>query len=310
MRNEAGRTLSSSTALGDAFIRAFHLQDCAEPVFADPVARSLLTDAEWARFTSSAQRSVRRIRPDLAEDPVRAVRYWITEMSVAAPHVLVRARYAEDVLRQEAADHPVQYILLGAGLDSFTLRRPEWALDVDVFEIDHPATQALKQERAGGLSGDAGRHLRRLAADLAERRLADVLAAAPRLDPAAPTVVAWCGVTYYLEDAAIEAVLRDLSAFFTGRLSVVLDYWHADYLAEDNQDSEVRSMFASVRRNGEPFISGFTPAGLAARAAAQGFAVADDAAAIDVAARLRDEGGASVRPHAIGRLAHLRKVPA
>ncbi len=69
-------------------------------------------------------------------------------------------------------------------------------------------------------------------------------------------------------------------------------------------------MFASVRRNDEPFVTGFTPARLAALAASRGYAVAEDLSAVDVVARIPGDDGARVRPHPIGRLARLRRAPA
>ncbi len=310
MKIEAGRVRASSTALGDAFIRAFHLEDSPCPVFSDTVADALLTDAERERFTAGAQKSVGRRRPDLAADPRAAVRYWIEEMSVAAPHVLLRARYTEDVLRWQAAQKQAQYVLLGAGLDSFALRRPAWARDIRVFEVDHPATQELKRSRVARLTDAAPGLPRWVPADLGDERLAEVLSGVRELDPTLPTVVAWCGVTYYLEEPAIDAVLGDLREVFTGELTVVLDYWQAEYLDEQRQDAEVRSMFASVRRNDEPFVTGFTPARLAALAASRGYAVAEDLSAVDVVARIPGDDGARVRPHPIGRLARLRRAPA
>src|ERR1700720_4543800 len=96
--------------------------------------------------------------------------------NVAYPGVVIRSRYAEDALREAVNRGVRQYVLIGAGLDSFALRRPAFSEQLEIFEIDHPATQAFKIERIRdcGISLPASVHF--VSADLANEALAAALA--------------------------------------------------------------------------------------------------------------------------------------
>src|SRR5579875_2390979 len=120
----------SRTALRVALRRAAHQLVDAQPlVFPDPFAVSIMG--------KEAGDELRRTPASARKPFSAAMRSWM----------VARARFAEDVLAQTAGAEPgpLQYLVLGAGLDTFALRNPY--LHVTVFEVDHPATQAWKRER-------------------------------------------------------------------------------------------------------------------------------------------------------------------
>src|SRR5208283_4706206 len=86
-------------------------------------------------------------------------------------NVIMRARYTEDALRDSVARGTRQYVIIGAGFDSFALRRPAFAEGVAVFEIDRPATQALKRRRIGECGESIPESLHFIAADLSKEHL-------------------------------------------------------------------------------------------------------------------------------------------
>src|SRR4029079_1600815 len=112
-------------------------------------------------------------------------------------NVVMRGRWAEDALADAGADGGRQYVILGAGFDSFALRRPAFAEGIEIFEIDHPATQNLKLEQihALGLADPPG--VRFIAADCTRETLREVLSRSG-LDRAARVFFSWLGVTSYL----------------------------------------------------------------------------------------------------------------
>jgi methyltransferase (TIGR00027 family) len=119
--------------------------------------------------------------------------------------VSMRSRFAEDALR-DAYNHGVrQYLVLGAGFDTFAYRNPY--PDLRVFEIDHPDTQAVKRARLAHAGIAIPPALTLVAADLAEASLAEALAAAG-FDAGAPACVAWLGVSMYLSLADVATTLR------------------------------------------------------------------------------------------------------
>jgi methyltransferase (TIGR00027 family) len=122
-------------------------------------------------------------------------------------HLVLRGRWAEERLEAAAARGVRQYVILGAGLDTFAWRRPAWAGGLRIFEVDHPASQADKRARLAAAGLPEPPDLAFAAVDFESTGLAEGLAAAG-FDAAAPAFVAWLGVLMYLEPAAAEATFR------------------------------------------------------------------------------------------------------
>jgi methyltransferase (TIGR00027 family) len=178
---------AGSTALATALMRALHTRLDSHPLIDDPWGERLITDALRSRF-----------------DETRLLR------SPAFPNVITRARYAEDALRTAVTRGIRQYVLIGAGFDSFCLRRPEFSKDLEIFEIDHPATQRLKISRIEecGLSLPPTVHF--VAADLSKLSVAQALAQSS-FDCAQLAFFSWLGVTMYLTRDANLATLRSIA---------------------------------------------------------------------------------------------------
>ena len=137
---EEGRP--SFTALGAAMLRAAHLLwDDPPKIFEDTFALRLCGCENEAvlrvQFDRLAAEIARSTSPDFAQIVLRNAR---------AP-VIMRSRYVEDEVDQAIKRGVSQYVILGAGLDSFAYRKPDVAKDLRVFEVDHPATQAWKRAR-------------------------------------------------------------------------------------------------------------------------------------------------------------------
>lgn len=196
---------ASKTAMMAAVLRGQHRRLNAHPwVFDDPYALALVGSdwsALWERLC------------EVAGDPV----VWGATGSVTA-----RARHTEHRL---LAGPFTQYVILGAGLDSFGWRRPDLLGSLRVFEVDHPATQAWKRERAEtlGLPGD---DVVLVPVDFESQRFQDGLDAAG-FDPSAPTLFSWLGVAPYLTVEAIKATLRSVAGCAPGS-EIVFDYLVTD----------------------------------------------------------------------------------
>src|SRR5262245_25673398 len=129
-------------------MRAFHYENDRPVIFADSIAPQILRADERKRLEGWRIANAIRVRPDLRsasdEDKLRAAYH---EAVATYGQVISRARFNEDKLEQAIARGVDQYVILGAGFDSFAWRRPDLAAGINVFEIDHPATQAQKRER-------------------------------------------------------------------------------------------------------------------------------------------------------------------
>lgn len=240
---------ASVTALVTAYVRAYH---ASKPelrgLFDDAVAPRLFTAEELAHFGASLAQG-----QDLSAAmrvPTRAV-------------TLARSRFCEDHVL--AAGLP-QLVQVGAGYDTFPQRYPG---RFEVFELDHPATQADKRERLARAGyGEDG--ITYVAADLASTPLDEALKGSG-FDPTRPAFFAWLGVTYYLERAAVEATFAAIARLAAPGSQLVFDYLEGEALGP-HADPAIAQVQAILRHLGEPFVTGLEPAMLAV----PGFVLAED----------------------------------
>ena len=190
----------SNTALTAAAARAAHLVvDGQPPIFADIHAAALLG--------AQADQLIGYHRGN-ADHPV---------LSAARAQVVCRSRFAEDVLASAVAAGVRQYVLLGAGLDSFCWRSP-LAGALRVFEVDHPDTHHWKRTALEAAGLDVPSWLSFVPADLSQDVLMVALTSAG-FDRAVPAVISWLGVTMYLAQPDIDRVLAAVAAAHPARSS-------------------------------------------------------------------------------------------
>jgi methyltransferase (TIGR00027 family) len=235
---------ASGTAAGVAVMRAAHLIIESEPpVLNDTVAARLLGPEMVAQIRARVD--------ELQTPPALGLR----------SHVLLRSRFAEDTLMDAVADGVEQYVLLGAGLDTFAYRQPEWAHGLTVIEVDHPGTQGAKRGALAAAGIEIPPNVRYADIDFERETLAQGLARCG-VQTAKPTFFSWLGVTMYLTRDAIEATLRTVLSFPKGS-GIVLTYAHTD--------SAQSRMAADSATAGEPWVSYFTPDELGAMLRSLGF---------------------------------------
>lgn len=246
--------------------------------------------------------------PRVLDDPIalRIVGAQAAAALVAAPakqegrasralraFIVVRSRLAEDELRRAAARGTTQYVILGAGLDTFAYRGCSPASLTRVFEVDHPATQAWKRRQleAAGISLPSSLTLAPV--DFERQTLAEGLAHAGfRRD--APTFFSWLGVSMYLTDEAIAATLAFVASTPAGG-GLVFDYCvprsSLTFLRRLAFDALARRVAAA----GEPFRSFFDPRALTLRLSGMGFRAVQDYGSDELNARYFQERADGLR---------------
>lgn len=245
-----------STAVRTALWRALHVElDPPPHVLDDLVGLALAApDEGW------------RERPDMSSPWTRGLR--------AA--MVARSRFVEDLVAEHRAH---QYVLLGAGLDSFAQRRPDVA--TRVFEVDQPGPQEWKRRRLVEL-GYAIPELVPVDFEAGERWLDRLVAAG--FDASQPAVVSSTGVAMYLSRAAIEAMLRQIATLAPGS-TLAMTFIVPDELMEPDD----RRMFEWARKGAEaagtPFATQFAPSELLALARSAGFKTAEHVASTTLADR-------------------------
>ena len=167
----------------------------------------------------------------------------------------VRARFVEDLVETALGDGVDQYVVLGAGLDSFAYRRPDLLEHLCVFEVDHPATQSWKRRRLETIGVEVPSGISFVPVDFERQAFRDELLDAG-FDSGKSAVVSWIGVTMYLSVDAVEQTLGTLAEFADGS-RMVLSY-DLPATALTGLQREVRDSLATLVSDiGEPFRTTF-----------------------------------------------------
>ena len=177
-----------------------------------------------------------------------------------------------------------QYVIVGAGFDSFALRQPAFARHLEVFEVDHPATQELKRQRLHKCGVPIPGTLHLVLVDLSQEKLGDALSRSP-FRRSEPAFFAWLGVTQYLTREANLATLRGMAACAASGSQLVFTYVDQSDLAAERPSSSsgrLQVAFAAAR---EPWVSGFDPSLLREDLAAVGFNVLEDLGGLEIKER-------------------------
>ncbi|WP_433444828.1 class I SAM-dependent methyltransferase [Nonomuraea sp. CA-141351] len=263
-----------------AAARAAHLIVDDEPrIFADTLAQPLLA--------GRADEAIGYHRAS-GDHPI---------LAGARAAAVTRSRYAEDRLAESAPD---QYVILGAGLDSFAYR----AEKTRVFEVDHPATSRWKRE----LLAEAGIPLPGtvsfVAVDLENEPLTEQLVAGG-FDPSRRAFVSWLGVSMYLTREAIGRTLGLFTTLAPGT-ELVLDYLVPEELRDEAGRQYAQAIAGAAAQGGEPWVSFFSPEEMAALLGAYGFEVVEQVSQRDsVDPALWDRGDA-LHPSGLAFFAHAK----
>jgi methyltransferase (TIGR00027 family) len=194
------------------------------------------------------------------------------EDSVVAPFLraflAVRSRVAEDALAEAVAAGIRQYVILGAGLDTFAYRSPYTALQV--FEVDYPATQEWKRRRLEDVRIVVPKEVRFVSVDFSKEQLSTALCKAG-LRAEEPTLFSWLGVTQYLEPADVLATLTAIAGFGANGGGVIFDYSIPQALLAPQQKAAFERLATRVASAGEAFRASFEPGALAEAMRAMGY---------------------------------------
>ncbi len=246
-----GAVVPDNTAVRVALWRALHIQVDAPPhVLADEIGLRLAApDGDW------------RSRPDM--DP----RFT----SGFRASTVARARFVEDLVAEQADRGVTQYVILGAGLDTFAQRRPDLADRLTVFEVDQPRTQAWKRERLVDLGYGVPDRLRLVPVDfeVSDDWRGPLVAAG--FDADRPAVVVSTGVTMYLSREATAATLRQAAGLAPGSTTAMTFLLPVDLLDEADRAGLAAST-QGAQSAGTPFVSFYPPEEMLALVRDAGFA--------------------------------------
>jgi methyltransferase (TIGR00027 family) len=233
-----------------ALWRALHLEIDPPPhVFEDSIGlRIAAPDESW------------RQRPDMEPR-------WTSAFRAS---ILARARFIEDLVVEQAGRGVGQYVILGAGLDTFAQRRPEIAAGLHVFEVDTPGPQAWKRQRLIDLGYGVPEWLRLVPVDFEAGDSWWQKLAAAGFDAAEPAIVVSTGVSMYLTKEANAATLRQVAALAKGSTFAITFLLPLEMADPDVRPGLERAV-QGARASGTPFVSFFAPAEILAMGREAGF---------------------------------------
>lgn len=240
-----------NTAVRTALWRAMHVQVDASPhVVEDEIGLRLAAPGDdW------------RARPDM--DPVATAGFRAA--------IVARARFIEDLIAEQADQGVTQYVILGAGLDTFAQREPELASRLRIFEVDQPGTQAWKRHRLVELGYGIPDWLHLVPVDFeASEDWLKKLAEAG-FDAGRPAVIVSTGVTMYLTKDATAATLHQIAGLAPGS-TLAMTFLLPTELLDDADRPGLRTSREGAEASGTPFISFYAPPEMLALAREAGFA--------------------------------------
>ncbi len=276
---------ASITALVTAYFRAYHATHDFPIIFDDSLADKLYTAEEHAAFDQNLAGTLKAIDPArAAATPDPAAALAVVMQGHYAPITLSRSRFSEDTLERAIARGVTQYVILGAGMDTFAYRRPDLTAKLQIFELDHPATQEMKRERLARLNMPVPAQLHFLPVDFRKMSVEQALSQSTH-DPEKLTFFSWLGVTYYLTPELVFASLAAIPKLAPPGSAIVFDYLHRDAFLPGKAVGRVQFMQDRARQVGEPMISGFAPALLGEEIKALGLNLVENLGPAEIEAR-------------------------
>lgn len=198
--------------------------------------------------------------------------------------IVGRGRFIEDLVEEQAALGVQQYVILGAGLDTFAQRRPELASRLIVYEVDRPGPQEWKRRRLIDIGFGIPSYLRLMPVDFEAGETWWERLAEAGLDPNLPAVVASTGVSMYLTKHANVATLRQVASFAPGS-TLAMSFLMPIELTDPDLRPAMEIAVAGSRASGTPIISFYTPEEMLEMAREAGFRDARHVSAADIAQR-------------------------
>ena len=235
----------SKTAEIAAATRALHQRRARQPLFNDPYALAMCGDF-WRRVVSSEWLS------NLVVDTL------LKTTSGIMPVVYTRARFGEDILEAAIKEGLDQYVIVGAGYDTFSARRPDLMDKLTLYELDQAATQQSKRERMKAAGIIEHENVCYVESDLNREKLHEALARV-NFDTTRPALFSWFGVTYYLEMESIKETLISISSHMASGSAVMFDYLADPELTPYGFIRMQENSANFVAKRGEPWLSSFVP---------------------------------------------------
>ncbi|MCG3088916.1 class I SAM-dependent methyltransferase [Sporosarcina cyprini] len=249
---------ASFTSVLTAFGRAYHSRFDTPKIFDDFLVNDLIAEKEFEEISRNMVNGIDFFNPSIKEKyqncPDKILR-WINHLQLA-PTSVGRSAYCEQVLHNEILLGTTQYVILGAGLDTYSFRHSDVS-NLDIYEVDHPATQESKKLRIQKAGWSIPSHLHFVPMDFSEGYDCKGLLESS-FSPDKKTFFSLLGVSYYLKKEEIAELLKALFADVPAGSSIVFDYADEQLFREKGRSNRVQQMVQLASATGEPMKSCFS----------------------------------------------------
>ncbi|MFF1992175.1 class I SAM-dependent methyltransferase [Bacillus mycoides] len=249
---------ASVTSLVSAFGRAYHSEFDSPKIFDDYVAKDLISQKERNNIEMNMVQGIHFFNKGIAQqfqDNPKEILKWITQVQLS-PTPLARAAYCERVLLHEMVLGAKQYVILGAGLDTFSFRHRELENNIEIFEVDHPSTQQFKKERIKEAELEVPNNLHFVSMDFTKDFSKQELINEGFENK--KTFFSLLGVTYYLMKEELSSLIECLFKMVPVGSSIVFDYPDENLFTEKGLSNRVENMIKMAEIGGEPMKSCFS----------------------------------------------------
>lgn len=254
-----------------AYIRGYHATYDSPKIFDDTLAYQLIPEERRKLIEQGLSSALKQ--QSSSEQPT-ALRFFLQSMGL--PQVVSRSKYTEETVEKVVKQGLEQYVILGAGMDTFAFRHPELLKKIRVYEVDHPATQTFKRNRLAELGWETPPNLQFVPVDFSKESLAEAFNEVS-YDPKATSIFSWLGVTMYLSRDEVFATLRSITDIAPTGSLIIFDYFEAQVAARSAQ--KIRD---ELKKIGEPIKTGFDPSTLASDLAKIGIRLIESLRPVDI----------------------------
>jgi methyltransferase (TIGR00027 family) len=249
----------SLTAIVSCFARGYHASKSKEPIFNDFIAHSLLKNEEKQLIATNWAKAIAFFDQEKSEalETIDEKLEWVMN-NQTVPQLVSRARYTEDGLRSAIERGFKQYVILGAGFDTFALRQENLPEDFMIYEVDHPATQAFKINRLHEMGLELPANVKFVPVDFKSNSLREELEKCG-YDEQKYTYFSLLGVVMYLAKKDFYQLLSSVAEMSVNGSSFIFDYLDDSAFNNRIASKKLTQMRQITAQTGESMVTGFDP---------------------------------------------------
>lgn len=212
----------SITALVSAFARAYHFENDETCVFSDPIAKTLLGKKDYSNIASNMVNGIEFFYPNAQLDEEQALRWIVNNYLLPSP--IGRSKFTEDLLENAVTLGTSQYLILGAGYDSFAYRQPNYAKEIEIYEVDKPCIMSDKTNRLKCNNINIPTNVHHIALDLTSSTWLSTLTDQYNYDTTQISFCSLLGLTYYLTKEEFNTLVKSLARVLPKGSALIFDY--------------------------------------------------------------------------------------